>query len=51
MKKFRQEMAELIHDIIKCFLQTKSRQRMEIAHTMPIYKNGNKEEPINYRPV
>ena len=24
---------------------------MERADIMPIYKNGNKEEPFNYRPV
>ena len=45
-------MAEPIHDIIECSLKTeKVPQEWKRANIMPIYKNGNKEEPLDYRPV
>ena len=51
LKERRQEMTEPIHHIIECSIQTGSPQRMKRDDIMPIYKNGNKEEPLNYRPV
>ena len=45
-------MAEPIHDIIECSIQTgKVPKEWKRADIMPIYKNGNKEEPLHYRPV
>ena len=45
-------MTEPIHDIIVFSIKTekvtKEWKRVDIK---PIYKNGNKEEPFNYRPV
>ena len=44
-------MAEPIH-IIECSLKKgKVPQEWKRADIMPIYKNENKEEPLNYRPV
>ena len=52
LKECRQEMAEPIHDIIECSIKTgKVPREWKIADIMPIYKNGNKEETLNYRPV
>ena len=46
------EMAEPIHDIIECSIKTeKVPKEGKRADIMPIYKNGNKEEPLHYRPV
>ena len=45
-------MAEPIHDISECSIKTrKVPKEWERADIMPIYKNENKEEPLNYRPV
>ena len=45
-------MAEPIHDIIECSIKTgKVPQEWKRADVMTIYKNENKEEPFNYRPV
>ena len=45
-------MAKPIHDIIECSINAekvpKEWKRIDI---MPISKNGNKEEPLIYRPV
>ena len=52
LKECRQEMAEPIHDIIECSINTeKVLKEWRRADIMPIYRNGNKEEPLNYRPV
>ena len=52
LKKCRQEMTEPIHDIIECSIKTGTvPKEWKRANIMPIYKNGNKEEPLNYRPV
>ena len=52
LKECRQEIAELIHDIIECSIKTgKIPQDWKRADIMLIYKNGNKEEAFNYRPV
>ena len=52
LKECRQEMVELIQDIIACSIKTgkvlKEWKRVDI---MPICKTGNKEEPLHYRPV
>ena len=52
LKEYRQEMAEPIHDVIESSIKTgKVPEELKRADIMPIYKNGNKEEPLNYRPV
>ena len=52
LKDFKQETAELIYDIIEWCLKTgKVPKEWKRADIMPIYKNGNKNEPFNYRPV
>ncbi len=41
-----------IHDIIKCPITSGSvPEAWKRAEVIPIYKNGGKEEPLNYRPV
>ena len=48
LKECRQEMAEPIHDIIECSIETgKVLKEWRRADIMPIYKNGNKEKPLN----
>ena len=43
-------MAEPIHDIIECSIKTgKAPKEWKRAYIIPIYNNGNKEEPLNYR--
>ena len=45
-------MAEPIHNIIECSIKRgKVLKDWKRADIMPIYKNGNKEEPLNYRSV
>ena len=45
-------MAVPIHDIINCSIKTgKVPKKWKRADIMSIYKNGNKVEPLNYRPV
>ena len=45
-------MAERIHDIIECSIKTvKVPKEWKRGDVMPINKNGNKEESLNYRPV
>ena len=40
-------MAEPIHDIIECSIKTeKDPKEWKRADMMPIYINGNKEEPV-----
>ena len=52
LEECRQEMTKSIYDIIECFLKSgKVPPKWKRADIMPIYKNGNKEEPLNYRPV
>ena len=52
LKQCRQEMAEPIHDIIECSLKTrKVPKEWKRVAIMLIYKNENKEGPLNYRPV
>ena len=53
LKECTQEMAEPIYDtIIDCSLRTgKIHKECKRTDKMPIYKNGNKEEPFNHRPV
>ena len=52
LKECRQEIAEPIHNIIECSLKTgKVPKEWKTADIMPIYKNGNKEKPLNYKLV
>ena len=52
LKDYIQDMAEPIHGIIKCSLKTgKVPKEWKRVDLMPIYKNGNKEEPLNHKPV
>ena len=52
LKEYRQETAESIYDIIECSLKTvKVPKEWKEADIMPIYKNVNKEEPLDYRTV
>ena len=52
LKECRQEMGEPIHDIIECSIKTeKVPKEWKRADIMPIYKNWNKEEQFNFRPV
>ena len=52
LKECRQDMAESFYNIIDCSLKTeKVPKEQKIADTMSNYKYGNKEEPLNYRPV
>ena len=45
-------MAEPIYDTIECSFKTrKFLKEWKRADIMPIYKNGNKEKTLNYRPV
>ena len=48
LKKCRQEMDEPIHDIIECSIKT---GKVPKEWNRAVYKNENKEEPHNYRPV
>ena len=51
-KECRQEMTEPIHDIIECSIKTgKVPKEWKKDDMIPLYKNGNKEEPLDYRPV
>ena len=52
LKKCRQKMAESIYDIIECSFKTeKVSKEWKRADIMLIYKNGNKEETLNHRPM
>ena len=52
LNECKQEMAESFHDIIECSIKTgKVPKEWKRADIMPIFKNGNKEKPLNYRPV
>ena len=52
LKECRQEMAQVIDDKMECFLKTeKVLKEWKRADIMPVYKNGNKKEPLNHRPV
>ena len=45
-------MAEPIRDMIECSIKIgKVPKKWERAYILSIYKNGNKEEPLNCRPV
>ena len=45
-------MAQVIDDKMECFLKTeKVLKEWKRADIMPVYKNGNKKEPLNHRPV
>ena len=45
-------MVEPIYDIIESSFKTsKIPKEWKIAYIMPLYKNENKEVPLNYRPV
>ena len=49
LKECRQEMAKPIHDIIECSIKTgKVPKECRRADIIPIYKIGNKEEPLIY---
>ena len=44
LKEYRQEMAELIHDIIECSLKTETiPKEWKRFYIMPMYKNGRKK--------
>ena len=52
LKECRQEITESINDVIEYLLKTGKRPKeWKRADIIPIYKNGNKEESRNYRPV
>ena len=52
LKECRHQLIEPIHDIIRCSLETgKVPKEWKRADIVPIFKNGNKEVPLNYRPV
>ena len=52
LNECRQEIAEPIHDKIEWSIKTrKVPKEWKRADIMPIYKNGNTEEMLNYRPV
>ena len=52
LKECRHQLIKPVHDIIKCSLETgKVPKEWKRADIVPIYKNGNREHPLNYRPV
>ncbi len=52
LKECRNQLVGPIYDIIKCSVSTgKVPREWKRAEVVPIYKSGNKEEPLNYRPV
>lgn len=52
LKECREEMEEPIWDTINSFLKKgKVLQNWKRANMVPIYKEGNKMEPLYYRPV
>ena len=52
LKECKEELVRPIHDIIKCSIESgEVPAEWKKAEVIPIYKNGNKEEPLNYRPV
>ena len=52
LKECKEELIKPLYDIINCSVNT-GRVPMEWkrANIVPIYKSGNKEDPMNYRPV
>ena len=52
LKECRKELLEPLYNIINCSINTgKVPKEWKRADIVPIYKNGNKQEPLNYRPV
>lgn len=52
LKECREVTVRQIYDIIKCSIETgEVPAEWKRAEVIPIYKSGNKEEPLNYRPV
>ena len=52
LKECKQQIIEPIFDIVKSSIETgKVPQEWKRADIVPIYKSGNKMEPLNYRPV
>ncbi len=52
LKECKNELVGPIYDIIKCSVATgKVPREWKRAEVVPIHKSGNKEEPLNYRPV
>ncbi len=50
LKECRKQLIEPVYDIIKCSLSTgRVPKEWKRAGIVPIYKNGKKEEPLNYR--
>ena len=52
MKECSEQLAEVIHNTIICsFKEGKVPIDWKRANIVPVYKGGNKEETLNYRPV
>ena len=52
LRECRDQLVEQIHNIIESSLQEgKVPSEWKCANIVPIYKGGNREEPLNYRPV
>ena len=52
LKECRYQLVEKIHSLIKdSLLQGRVPRDWKRANIVPIYKSGNKENPLNYRPV
>lgn len=52
LKECAEELLKPIYEIVKCSLDSgKVPTDWKRANIVPIYKGGNKEEPLNYRPV
>ena len=52
LKECCKELLEPLYNIINCSINTgKVPREWKRADIVPIYKSGNKQEPLNYRPV
>ena len=52
LKECREQLIEPICDIISCSIETGNVPvEWKRANVVPLYKNGNRQEPLNYRPV
>ena len=52
LKECSEELLEPLHNIINCSINTgKVPKEWKRADIVPIYKSGDKQEPLNYRPV
>ena len=52
LKECREQLANRIHSLVKIsLLQGKVLKDWKRANIVPIYKGGNREDPLNFRPV